>query len=126
MTVRAGNGNLALNAHVWLGWGACVLGGSTVGEGTVLGMGTILKGRVPNNVVAAGAPARVIRKDIAWERPHLSLVEPYYKPDASTIRKSRYWKLTQSADAAKPPRPRSLAARALSRLRRKVRRVLTR
>jgi hypothetical protein len=40
-------------------------------------------------------PARVIRTDIAWERPHLSLAKPYYKPDASTITKSPYWALTE-------------------------------
>ena len=92
--------NITIGPHVWVGWGAWILGGTTIGEGSVIGTGAIVKARIPNNVVAAGIPARVVRKDIAWERPHLSLVEPYYKPDVSTVKKSRYWKLTAEGAAA--------------------------
>lgn len=41
-----------------------------------------------------GIPARIVRRNIAWERPHLSLTKPYYKPDASTVQKSASWNLT--------------------------------
>jgi acetyltransferase-like isoleucine patch superfamily enzyme len=81
--------------HVWLGWGAVLLGGTVVGEGSVVGIRSVVKGTFPNNCVLAGVPARVLRKDVAWERPHLSLVKPFYKPDASTVKKSRYWHLTR-------------------------------
>jgi acetyltransferase-like isoleucine patch superfamily enzyme len=81
-SIRIGN-------HVWLGRMATVLGGAEIGDGSVIGYGSIVTKRIPNNCVAAGMPARVIRRDVAWERPHLSLVRPYYKPDASTITKSR-------------------------------------
>jgi acetyltransferase-like isoleucine patch superfamily enzyme len=116
--------DITIGNHVWIGWGAWVLGGSTVGDGSVLGTGAILKGRIPNNVVAAGVPAKVIRKDIAWERPHLSLTKPYYKPDASTLKKSRYWNLTaEPGTAAHPIRRTQNLAR---RVRRKVKRIFTR
>ncbi len=91
--------SITIGDHVWLGRGAVVLGGSTIGSGSVLGYGSVLKGRVPNNAVAAGVPARVRRRNIAWERPHLSLSKPYYKPDASTVTKSRYWALTEELGA---------------------------
>jgi len=86
--------SVVVGDHVWLGLNATVLGGSRIGDGTVIGAGAIVKGLIPNNCVAAGTPARVVRRDVAWERPHLSLNKPYYKPDASTVKKSEYWNET--------------------------------
>lgn len=86
---------IAIGNHVWLANGAVVLGGATIGDGTVIGMGSLVKGAIPNNSVAAGTPAKVIRMHTAWERPHLSLNKPYYKPDASEVNKSAYWNMTE-------------------------------
>jgi len=103
--------SIEIGAHVWVAWGAMLLAGTTVGEGSVVGMGAIVKGEFPNNCVIAGVPARVVRKDIAWERPHLSLVKPFYKPDASTVTKSAYWHLTEDEPPAATGRGRSRQAR---------------
>jgi acetyltransferase-like isoleucine patch superfamily enzyme len=102
--------SIRIGAHVWLGRMAVVLGGARIGSGTVIGYGSIVTGRIPNNCVAAGVPARVVRRDIAWERPHLSLVRPFYKPDATSVVKSAYWQLTEV-----PARP-SWRARTYRRL----------
>ncbi|WP_426978424.1 acyltransferase [Pseudarthrobacter sp. O4] len=83
--------------HVWLSNGSVLLGGATVGDGSVIGVGSLVKGRIPNNCIAVGAPAKVVRMHTAWERPHLSLSKPYYKPDASTVKKSAYWNMTVMA-----------------------------
>lgn len=90
-SIRIGN-------HVWLAWGATILGGVSVGDGTVLSYGAIVTKNLPNNCVAAGVPARVVRRNIAWERPHLSLSRPFYKPDAGGILKSPYWNETIDLD----------------------------
>ncbi|ACQ79451.1 Acetyltransferase (isoleucine patch superfamily) [Beutenbergia cavernae DSM 12333] len=92
--------SISIGAHVWLGFRSSMLGGATIGDGSVIGLGAVVKGRIPNNCIAAGVPARVVRRDVAWERPHLSLVKPYYKPDASTVTTSAYW-----APTAQPDRP---------------------
>jgi len=47
--------------NVWLGYGACVLRGVTVGDNCVIGTNSVVTGDVPENAVAAGAPARVLR-----------------------------------------------------------------
>ncbi|MBI4260721.1 MAG: acyltransferase [Actinobacteria bacterium] len=46
----------------WIGVRAVVLRGSTVGRGSVIGAHAVVKGHVPPGSVAAGVPARVIRR----------------------------------------------------------------
>jgi acetyltransferase-like isoleucine patch superfamily enzyme len=52
--VRVGN-------NVWLGYGACVLRGVTVGDNSVIGTNAVVTKDLPANAVAAGVPARVVR-----------------------------------------------------------------
>lgn len=89
--------DIHIGNHVWLGAQAVVLGGAHIGQGSVIGFGSIVTGRISNNCIAVGSPARMVRQNIAWERPHLSFVSPPYKPDSSTVRvNEEYWALTES------------------------------
>jgi acetyltransferase-like isoleucine patch superfamily enzyme len=47
--------------NVWIGYGACVLRGVTVGDNCIIGTNSVLTREVPENAVVAGVPARVIR-----------------------------------------------------------------
>jgi acetyltransferase-like isoleucine patch superfamily enzyme len=47
--------------NVWVGYGACILRGVTVGNNAVIGTSAVVTTDVPNNAVVAGIPARVIR-----------------------------------------------------------------
>ncbi len=47
--------------NVWIGYGACLLRGVTVGDNAVIGTSAVLTADVPANAVVAGIPARVIR-----------------------------------------------------------------
>jgi acetyltransferase-like isoleucine patch superfamily enzyme len=122
--------SIVIGDHVWLGLGSCVLGGATIGDGTVVGMRSIVTRSLPNNVVAAGSPAKVVKRHIAWERPHLTLTAPFRKPTADSVKKSSYWNLTaDGAGEPKPPRSAYAAARrrtkkALKRVRAKVARTV--
>lgn len=86
--------SIIIGNHVWLGARSTFLGGTIIDDGSVVGFGSIVKGVFPNNCILAGTPARMIRKDIAWERPHLTLAEPFYKPDSGSVKKSEYWNFT--------------------------------
>lgn len=46
----------------WLGHGAVVLPGATIGKHVVIGANSVVTGEIPDNCVAAGVPARVIRR----------------------------------------------------------------
>ncbi len=47
--------------NVWIGYGACVLRGVTVGDNSIVGTNAVLTRDVPDNAVVGGVPARVIR-----------------------------------------------------------------
>lgn len=52
---------ISIHDNVWLGGGAVVLAGVTVGENTVVGAGAVVTKDLPADVVAVGNPARVVR-----------------------------------------------------------------
>jgi acetyltransferase-like isoleucine patch superfamily enzyme len=69
--------------NVWIGYGACVLRGVSVGDNSVIGTNAVVTKDVPANAVVAGIPARIIRmreapQELRWARP----VEP--DPEAWT------------------------------------------
>ena len=47
--------------NVWIGYGACILRGVTVGDNCVIGTNTVVTKDIPSNAVVAGVPARVLR-----------------------------------------------------------------
>ena len=47
--------------NCWIGYGVCILRGVTVGDNCILGTSSVVTRDVPDNAVAAGVPARVIR-----------------------------------------------------------------
>lgn len=88
--------DITIGDHVWLAWGATLLGGAVIGEGSVIGANSLVKGEIPNNVVAAGTPAKILRTDIAWERPHIGMTPPFYFPHIDQLEeRSIYWRTTE-------------------------------
>ncbi len=53
---------IAIGDNVWLGGDVKILGGVTIGKGSVIGCGSIVTKDIPEGVVAAGNPCRVLRK----------------------------------------------------------------
>jgi acetyltransferase-like isoleucine patch superfamily enzyme len=58
--------------NVWIGYGACILRGVTVGDNAIIGTNSVVTKDVPANAVVGGLPARVIRmrpapKRMRWE-----------------------------------------------------------
>ena len=69
--------------NVWIGYGACILRGVSVGDNSVIGTNSVVTKDVPANTVVGGIPARIIRmreapEELRWEQP----VEP--DPEAWT------------------------------------------
>ena len=53
---------VAIHSKAWIGMHVIILKGVTVGEGSVVGAGSVVTRDVPAWSVVAGNPARVIRK----------------------------------------------------------------
>jgi acetyltransferase-like isoleucine patch superfamily enzyme len=60
---------IAIQRNVWLGAGAMVLQGVTVGEDSVVAAGAVVTRDVPSGTLVAGVPARVLRSIGAHDRP---------------------------------------------------------
>jgi serine acetyltransferase len=87
---------MPLNAPVrigpgsWLGAGAVVLPGASIGRNVVVAAGSVVRGTVPDRCVVAGVPARVVRQYVpgdGWPAPSASAVAERLK------------------DVAQPPHP---------------------
>ncbi len=56
------NAPVRIGRNCWIGAGAILLPGVTVGENTVIGAGSVVTRDLPANVVAVGTPCRVLRE----------------------------------------------------------------
>ncbi len=62
------NRGIVLGNHVWIGERACVLYNTQIGDGSIIGAMSLVKSKIPNNCIAAGVPAKVIKRNVAWSR----------------------------------------------------------
>ena len=53
--------------HVWIGRSAIILKGVTIGDGAIVGAGSVVTRDVPPGCLVAGNPARVIKENVEWE-----------------------------------------------------------
>jgi len=53
---------VTIGRNVWLGAGAKVLDGVTLGQNVVIGAGAVVNESMPDNVIAAGVPAKIIKR----------------------------------------------------------------
>ena len=53
--------DVVVGSNVWIGYGAQILRGVTIGDNAVIGASSVVTRDIPANAVAAGSPARVVR-----------------------------------------------------------------
>lgn len=53
---------IIIGNNVWIGGGVNILSGITVGNNVVIAAGAVITKDVPNNVVVAGVPAKIIKR----------------------------------------------------------------
>ena len=53
--------SITIGDNVWIGGSVCILPGVTIGNNVVIGAGSVVTKDIPDNVIAAGNPCRIIR-----------------------------------------------------------------
>jgi len=67
--VNSHTGDITLERDVWLGTGAVILPGVTIGEGAVVGANSVVTRSVPPYTVVGGVPARRIKDvTVPWNQ----------------------------------------------------------
>ena len=64
---------ITIGNNVWIGGNAVILPGVTIGNNVVIGAGSVVTKDIPDNVIAAGNPCRILRKITEEDRKY------YYK-----------------------------------------------
>lgn len=54
-------GAIVIGDEAWLGFGTIVLSGVKIGKGAAIGAGSVVTSDIPDNAIAAGNPAKVIK-----------------------------------------------------------------
>lgn len=55
-------GQITIGNNVWIGERVCVFGGVEIGEGSIIAANSVVTKDIPDHCVAAGVPAKVIKK----------------------------------------------------------------
>lgn len=55
---------IIIGNHVWCGMGVIILPGTQIGDGSVIGVSSLINKKIPSNCTCAGNPAKVLRRDI--------------------------------------------------------------
>lgn len=63
---------VSIGNNVWIGENVCILPGVKIGNGCIIGANSVVNKDVPDNCVAVGAPAKVVKRynlsNESWER----------------------------------------------------------
>ena len=84
--------DIFIGNHVWLGEGSRILKGTELSDGCVVGMYSFLSNkRYENNCVIVGTPARVVKRNIVWEKNFLNDGDKDYTNYNNTYKSSKYY-----------------------------------
>lgn len=64
------SGPVAIGNNVWIGDNVVILPNTAIGNGSIIGANSVVAKNIPNNVIAVGCPAKVVKiwsdKDNKW------------------------------------------------------------
>lgn len=65
---ESGARGVEIGNHVWIGANVTILKSVHIGSGCVIGANSVVTKDIPDNCLAVGSPAKVIRNNVIWEK----------------------------------------------------------
>ena len=59
--------NIRISDHVWLGAFTQILGGAEIDKNAIIGIRSLVKGKIEAGVIAAGIPAKPVKSGFTWD-----------------------------------------------------------
>lgn len=63
--------DVVIGDRVWLAENTNIYKGVTIGNGSIVGAGSIVTRSIPENSLAAGVPAKVLKSNVSWDEKRL-------------------------------------------------------
>lgn len=73
---------IIIEDHVWIGQRCAVLYNTHIRKNSIVGLGSIVKGKFPANSMIAGVPAKMIRSNISWSRKKVGNYDEEYRQNS--------------------------------------------
>ena len=67
---------ITVGNNIWIGAGSTILAGVEIGDNTVIGAGSVVTKSIPSNVVAVGAPCKVMRPITEEDKTRYPMYNP--------------------------------------------------
>ena len=84
-------GEVIIGNNVFVGYQACILKGTSIGDNCIIGARSVVKGEIPSNTVWAGVPAKMIctLEDFYEKKMQLKIKDAIYRRDFVRRKKNR-------------------------------------
>lgn len=60
--------SVSIGEHVWIAPNTKIMKGTVIGDGSIIGSDSMVTKDIPNNVLAVGHPAKVVKTNVKWTR----------------------------------------------------------
>ncbi len=84
---------IIIEDDVWIGMNCIILNGVTVGRGSVIGAGSVIRRSVPPFCIVTGNPAKVVR--FIYNANEIEDVQKFFYKDSNIISKAEYQQLIE-------------------------------
>lgn len=68
--------NVEIGNHVWLGAHTQIIGGTQIGQNSIIGIRSLVNGAISENSIAVGIPAKVVKTGFTWDSKRLLEGDP--------------------------------------------------
>lgn len=78
------NRDVVIEDNVWVGRRTVILKGVTLGNGCILGFGSVVSKSIPPHCIAAGMPAKVVKENVVWAAHNDPAYQDYFPLTSET------------------------------------------